>query len=159
MALQSEAIKELLASQDIPVPHHAEMQRTLKDLIDQHARAERVKNFPYPRQYATINSIFVWAFAVLLPFGIVNEFDKLNSAVTDGLAGHMGWLAVPFSVLVSWLYVSLDQVGESTAKPFDGGANDVPITQICRQIEIELRELLGERDVPPLPEPQNNIVL
>jgi len=50
--------------------------------------------------------------------------------------------------LVSWMYVSLDQVGESSENPFEGGANDVPIAQICRWVEIELRETLQETDLP-----------
>jgi putative membrane protein len=148
IGMQSRAIKELFASQAIPVLHHAEMQKTLKELIDLHSRAERIKNFPYPRQYAVIHTIFVWIFATLLPLGVVREFDKLNDAVGGALAGHMAWLAVPFSVLVAWMYVALDQVGESTENPFEGGANDVPITHMCRQIECELRGLLGE-EAPP----------
>ena len=43
--------------------HHTEMQRTLKDLLEQQGRAGGSKNFPYPRQYATIDTIFVWSFA------------------------------------------------------------------------------------------------
>lgn len=155
MAQQSRAIHELYASQQIPVLHHAEMQKTLKDLLDQHARAERIKNFPYPRQYAVIHSILVWTFATLLPFGVVREFDRLG-----GDAGSMAtWLAVPLSMLVAWMYVALDQVGESTGNPFEGGANDVPISRICGGIEIELRELIGETDVVPLPAPRCDIVM
>jgi putative membrane protein len=71
----------------------------------------------------------------------------------------MAWLAVPFSVLISWMYVSLDQVGESTENPFEGGANDVPIAQICRQLEIELKEMLREPDLPPPLLPTNQIIL
>ena len=71
----------------------------------------------------------------------------------------MAWLAIPFSVLVSWMYVSLDQVGESTENPFEGGANDVPISQISRLVEIELREMLGETDLPPLLQPEHDIIL
>ena len=157
MCQQSRAIRELYARQDIAVLHHTEMQKTIKDLVDLHARAERIKNFPYPRQYAVINSLFVWAFALLLPLGIVKEFAQLSA---PGLMqGQMGWLAVPFSVLVAWMYVALDQVGESTENPFEGGANDVPITHICHTIERELRTMLGECDLPALPEPINHILL
>jgi hypothetical protein len=70
------------------VTHHAETQRTLKDLIDQQSRAERIKNFPYPRQYATINTIFVWCFAALLPFCVIREFDRLNEGVSGLLAAR-----------------------------------------------------------------------
>jgi ion channel-forming bestrophin family protein len=156
---QSGTIKDLFASQQLAVLHHTEMQKTLKDLLDQQSKAERIKNFPYPRQYATINTIFVWCFAALLPLCVIREFDRLNEGVSGVLAGQMAWLAVPFSALVSWMYLSLDQVGESTENPFEGGANDVPISQISRLVEIELREMLGETGLPPLLRPQHDIVL
>jgi len=124
------------------------MQRTLKDLLGQHAQVERIKNFPYPRQYVVINRIFVWSFAAVLPLCLVSEFAQLQ----------MTWWAVPFSVLLSWVYAALDQVGESTENPFEGTANDVPISQVCRVLEAELRALLGERDVP-LPRVDGPIVL
>ena len=157
MCQQSRAIREQYLHQDIPVLHHTEMQKTLKDLVDLHARAERIKNFPYPRQYAVINSLFVRAFALLLPLGVVKEFAQL--AGSGLMQGQMAWLAVPFSVLVAWMYVALDQVGESTENPFEGGANDVPITHICTSIERDLRTLLGERGLPALSEPANHILL
>ena len=159
LAMQSAAIKELFTTDQVPVLHHTEMQKTLKDFIDLHSRAERIKNFPYPRQYAVIHTIFVWSFALLLPLGVVKEFDKLNDVVSGVLAGNMAWLAVPFSVLIAWMYVSLDQVGESTENSFEGGANDVPIAQVARMIEVEMREMLGDTDLPPLLRPKNNIIL
>jgi putative membrane protein len=71
----------------------------------------------------------------------------------------MAWLAVPFSALVSWMYMSLDLVGESSENPFEGGANDVPISQVSRLVEIELREMLDESDLPTPLRPQNEIIL
>jgi putative membrane protein len=38
-------------------------------------------------------------------------------------------------------------------------ANDVPIVQINRMIGIELRELLGDHDLPTLLPPKNRIML
>jgi len=57
------------------------------------------------------------------------------------------------------MYVSLDQVGESSENPFEGGANDVPIAQICRWVEIELKETLQETDLPRLLSPRNQVIL
>jgi putative membrane protein len=159
ISAQSTTLKDLLASQEPTASYHTEMQKALRDLLDQQSKAERIKNFPYPRQYATINTIFVWCFAALLPFCVVREFDRLNDGILNLLAGHMAWLAIPFSALVSWMYVSLDQVGESTENPFEGGANDVPISQMSRLVEVELREMLGESDLPPLLHPKNDIIL
>jgi putative membrane protein len=159
LGAQSATLQDLYASQQLALLHHTEMQRTLKDLLDQQSRSERIKNFPYPRQYATINTIFVWCFAALLPLCLIREFDRLNEGVSGLLAGQMAWLAVPFSALVAWMYVSLDLVGESTENPFEGNANDVPISQLSRQVEIELREMLGETALPPLMVPQHDVIL
>jgi ion channel-forming bestrophin family protein len=158
IAMQSEALKEMAASQVLGASQHLELQKTLRDFLDQQSRAERIKNFPYPRQYATINTLFVWSFITVLPFALMREFDRLNEGAGI-LSGHMVWLAVPFSILISWIYVSLDQVGESTENPFEGGANDVPIAQISRNVEIELREILGESELPPPLLPKNQIVM
>jgi ion channel-forming bestrophin family protein len=125
----------------------------------QQGRCECIKDFPYPRQYATINSFFIKLFCLLLPFGLLREFDKLNDSVEGVIKGNMVWLVIPFSVLISWMYTSLERVGESTENPFEGGANDVPISQMCRTAEIDLREMLGETDLPPPLEPRNNIVM
>jgi putative membrane protein len=159
MSLQSQTIKGLFASQAIVVALFADMQRALKEFLWHQGRCERLKDFPYPRQYATIKAFFIKLFCLLLPFGLLREFDKLNDSVEGVIKGHMVWLVIPFSVLISWMYTSLERVGESTENPFAGSANDVPISQLCRTAEIELRDMLGETDVPPPLEPRNNIVL
>ena len=159
LSLQSEAIRALFTGQQLVVLHHTEMQKTLKDLLDQQARAERIKNFPYPRQYAIVNAIFVWSFAALLPFGLAGEFARLGADSVVLPPALVTCLSIPFSVLIAWLYVSLDQVGESTENPFEGAANDVPISRICLLLERELRTMLGDTGLPALPRPENHIVL
>ncbi len=159
MSHQGLAIKGLFQNGEIVINFFIEMQKLIKELLDHQGRSERIKNFPYPRQYAIINSFFIRFFCVLLPFGLLKEFDALNALVTGPLRGHMVWLVVPFSMVVSWMYTTLEQVGASTENPFEGGANDVPIAQINRMVEVELREMLGDTDLPPLLRPKNNIIL
>lgn len=159
MANQSRAIKALFQGGEIVINFFIEMEKAVKELLDHQGRSERIKNFPYPRQYAIINAFFIRFFCVLLPFGLLREFDALNAVATGWMKGHMVWLVVPFSVMISWMYTTLEQVGASTENPFEGGANDVPIAQINRMIEIELRELLGDADLPVLLRPRNNIIL
>lgn len=159
LGLQSLAIKRLYDSSEIPINFFIEMEKGISQFLDYQARSERIKNLPYPRQYAIVSGIFVTVFCFLLPFGLLHEFDALNAVAPSWLRGHMVWFVVPFSTVISWLYLSLMQVGKSTENPFEGGANDVPISQTCRMIEVELRDLLGEADLPPLLEPKNGIIL
>jgi len=159
MALQSKTLSELYDAQQIVVLQFVDMQRAIKDFYAQQGRSEQIKDSPYPRQYAIINNLLVRLFCILLPFGLLKEFDRLNESAVGFLSGNMIWFVIPFSVIISWMYTSLGQVGESTENPFEGNANDVPISQICAIAEIDLREMLGETNLPPLPQSKNNIIL
>jgi len=151
LALQSKDLRELLDQGLIEDFRHMELEKLLVDLVAQQGKCERIKNFPYPRQFATLNLMFTKLFISLVPFGMLGEFAKLG----DGFI----WLTVPFSALVAWVFNMMEKIGESTENPFEGGANDVPITAITRTIEIDLREMLGEKDIPPALKPQNNILM
>jgi putative membrane protein len=151
IALQSKQLKALVDRGLLPEFRYVAMSQRLADFYDQQGKCERIKNFPYPRQFASINLFFIRLFVWMVPFGLLNEFQKLG----DGLV----WLTIPFSVLVSWVFTSMEQVGESTENPFEGGANDVPITALSRTIEIDLREMLEETDLPPALQPVNNILM
>ena len=131
------------------------LENQLKELYDQQGKCERIKNFPYPRQFSSINLYFTNALCLLLPLGFIGEMSKM----IEKFGNDIIWLVIPFSVLLGWVFLVLEQIGESTENPFEGSANDVPITQISRNIEIDLREMLGEKDLPPAIQTQNNIIL
>ncbi|WP_298710230.1 bestrophin family protein [Chitinophaga sp.] len=159
LAMQSAAVKAAYGAEAVLPAQFIELQRTLNTFFAQQAQSESIKDTPYPRQYSIINTIFVRVFCVLLPFGLLQGFDELNRSTPGLMHGFMVWLLVPFCVIITWMYTSLVQVGESTENPFEGSANDVPITQICRAIEIDLREMLGEKELPPVILPENDIIL
>ena len=50
---------------------------------------------------------------------------------------------------IGWVYVLMELVGDYSENPFQGMANDIPMLSLCRTIEIDLREMLGETDLPP----------
>lgn len=151
IALQSSHIKDLKSKGHLGHYEYVEMERRLADLYDHQGKAERIKNFPYPRQFASIHLYFIWLFVLMLPFGMLNEFQKLGE--------YSVWLTIPFSVIVSWVFTSLEKVGEATENPFEGGANDIPMASLSRSIEIDLRDMLDESYLPEPIDPINNIVL
>lgn len=130
---------------------HMRLMQTLEELYNLQGGCERIKNTPFPRQYAFYSYVFVWIFAALLPLGLVSEFD--NKLGPDHI-----WLTVPFSVLVSWVFNTIEVVGHTSENPFENQMNDVPMTSICRTIEIDLREMLGETNVPKKLEPVDDIL-
>lgn len=159
LSLQSDILRSLNEERLLEDFRFLAMHNALREFSGHQGKNERIKNFPYPRQYATVNTLFVKLFCLLLPFAMLGEFNSLNDSIGGILKGNMVWFVIPFSVLISWVYISLDQVGESTANPFEGNANDVPISQMSRNVEIDIREMLAEVDLPPVLQPQNNIVL
>lgn len=114
-------------------------------------QCERIKNTPLPRQYAYFSKVFTWIFLVLLPFGLLGEFEQFE--------GELNWLTVPFSVVISWIFATMEMVGNNSEDPFENFINDVPMTALCRTIEIDLRQMLGETDVPEPLEPVEDILM
>lgn len=151
IALQGKHLAALKKNEKIGSYEYVEMEKRLADLYEQQGKCERIKNFPYPRQFASINLFFIWLFVGMLPLGMLNEFNKLGD--------YFIWLSIPFSVLVGWVFISMEKVGEATENPFEGNANDIPMAMLCRTIEIDLLDMLDE---PILPEPlkaENNILM
>ena len=129
---------------------HRTLVEDLRELTNLQGGCERIKNTPFPRQYAFSSQVFVWLFIALLPLGLLGEFEKLGH-------GHY-WLTVPFSVLVSWVFITIELVGHISEDPFENQMNDVPMTALCRSIEIDLRQMLGETSIPPKLEPVNGVL-
>jgi putative membrane protein len=149
--LQSQDLRQLAHGDTNAELRHLEIQRSLAALLDAQGRCERIKNFPYPRQYATLNHIFVWILILLLPWTLMPEFQKLGPGWI--------WLTVPFCALLSWIFHTLEKIGDSSENPFEGSPNDAPISAMSRAIEIDLREMLGESSVPAPHQPTNNILM
>lgn len=149
--LQAKKISELTEKQLIDFPTEVLFQNTLVELFRHQGICERIKNFPYPRQFATLNLMFVRIFVILVPLGMLQEFDRLGD--------YFFWLTIPVSALIGWFFISLERVGEATENPFEGNANDVPVTALARTMEIDLRDMLDEKDLPPAMQAKNNILM
>jgi putative membrane protein len=156
-ALQSEELAALRQKGLINDFQWTQLQQGLIKFTDDQGRAERIKNFPYPRNFSSIATYLLFIFVVMVPFGLLREFDKLGTGTF--LEGYSIWLNIPFSAIVTWAFHTLDTVGESSVNPFEGSANDVPVTQISRTIEIDMRDMLNETSLPAPVTPENNIVL
>ncbi|MEM7315345.1 MAG: bestrophin family ion channel, partial [Planctomycetota bacterium] len=132
-----------------------ELMSKLDEFLTLQGKSERIKNFPYPRQYATLGYDFVRVFVWLLPFGVIPEFAAVGTTLSEKfpVMGHyFVWMAVPFTVIVAWVFQTMQRIGTVGENPFEGSANDVPISTIARTIEIDLREQLQEQaDCIPRP--------
>jgi ion channel-forming bestrophin family protein len=111
----------------------AAIDRSLSELLNAQGGLERIKNTPMPKHYDIIPQVFVTIYCVLLPLGMVASLKLLTP---------LG------STLVGVIVLALDQIGRDLENPFDNGVHDLPLNAISCNIEIDLRQLLGDRDVP-----------
>lgn len=164
LSLQSNNFKELKLAGFIDNFRHIEFNRLIEQLFTLQGQAERIKNFPYPRQFATLNLFFAWIFILLLPFGLMHEFEQVgltlattahSSATYRFIAANFVWMTVPVSIIISWVFILMERVGDVSENPFEGTRNDVPITTISRAIEIDILEIIGE-DPQQIPKPHPN---
>jgi putative membrane protein len=144
-------LKELKAKGLIDDFRHMELQKLLYDFYIHQGKCERIKKFPLPRQYANMSTVFVGIFIFLIPFGMLSLFSELGSW---GI-----WFSIPFSVLICWVFLMMELVGDYSENPFEGMGNDIPMYSLTRVIEIDLREMLGEEKIPPSVEAKNGVLM
>lgn len=113
----------------------AEMDVSLSDLTAVAAGCERIRRTPLPFAYTLLLHRTATMYCYLLPFGLVDTIGAMT----------------PFVVaIVAYTFFGLDAVGDEIEEPFGLAVHHLPLTTLCRTIEISLREALGD---PALPEP------
>ncbi len=151
--LQSHHLRKLKEQGIIWEFSFLELENILQECFTLQGKSERIKNFPYPRQFATLNHFFMWIFVLLLPLALVPQFAEIGHELmeTQPQIGRLFiWFTIPFYVIVSCIFHTMERIGRTGENPFEGTANDVPISTIARGIEIDLRQNLGEAtdDIP-----------
>jgi putative membrane protein len=121
----------------------AYIDRTLSNLMECQGASERIKNTPMPRLYDLLIRRFIGLYCVLLPLGMVQSLRLLT----------------PFgSTFVGLIFLALDRVGRDLENPFENLPQDVPLTAISRSIEINLKEMIGEKVVPEPLSPADGVL-
>ncbi|MCP4439762.1 MAG: hypothetical protein GY810_12530 [Aureispira sp.] len=141
LSVQSKELMRLRQEGIIEHFRHLEMQALITELYTLEGKAERIKNFPFPRQYATVNYFFTVVFILLLPLGMLSVFANLEPS-------YLIWFTIPFAVIGSWVFWTMEMIGDYSENPFEGLYNDVPISSMARGIEIDIRQMLDEIDIP-----------
>jgi ion channel-forming bestrophin family protein len=116
---------------------------SMADLMDAQGGAERIKNTPMPKQFDHFLKFFVHFYCLMLPVGLVET---------------LGWFTPLGSTLVGFMFLALEKIGNDLEQPFANTVFDVPMTAIATTIEINLRQLLGETELPPPEQPIRGVL-
>jgi len=144
LASLNEDLRQCLARGWIEAPLAARIDETIAALDRVQAGCERIRSTPIPFSYTLLLHRTAYLYCFLLPFGLVDA------------AG----LATPVVVgLVSYTFFGLDALGDEIEEPFGTAPNDLPLSALCRGLEIDLRGALGEADLPPPLRPEDYALL
>jgi putative membrane protein len=108
------------------------------------AGCERIHNTPVPFAYTLLLHRTAYIFCLLMPFGF---------------ADSLGW-GTPFaSALTAYCFFGLDALSVHLEEPFEDNPNGLALAAMSQTIEINLREALGETDLPPLPQAKDFLLM
>ncbi len=124
--------------------HLPALDATLVALTDIQGGCERIKSTPIPFPYTVLIHRIVAVYCLAMPFGLVDTIGPWTPMVV---------------IFVAYTFLSLDALGDEIEDPFGTDPSDLPLDALCRTIEVNLRQALGEIDVPPMLVPVDDLLL
>lgn len=140
----SQELQRLFRDGELGEYRFVELNRQLATLSDIQGGCERIKNTPIPYSYTVIIHQVVALYVCSLPFGLVGSLHYLTPIVV---------------LIIAYAFLGLDAVGDEIEDPFGEDLNDLPLSALSRTIEVNLRETLGETDLPPFLAPHHGVLL
>jgi putative membrane protein len=130
--------KNWIHPQHLPV-----LEQSLISLTDIQGGCERIKNTPIPLSYTSLIHQIVAIYCIALPFGLVKTVGAFTPIVVT---------------IVAYAFYGLDAIGDEIENPFGLDANDLPLSSLSTMIEVNVRQRLGETDLPPLRKPKGGLL-
>lgn len=120
------------------------LSETLTEFNNHQGMSERIKNTPLPRPYSFFSRVFVTIHGTLIPFAFIEE---------------LGWVNIPLSIVINFVFLALDYVGERTEDPFENRMDDAPLSSISLTIEENVKEMYGDINMPVRPKSEMGVVM
>jgi putative membrane protein len=137
LALHTEQIQDLYEQGALNPFQQVQLDQTLVRLCDAMGRAERIKSTVFPTNYRRLVHFLIYLFLATLSLSLV----EIN-----------GLLELPILLMFAVTFFLVERTARYMQDPFSNLPTDTPVTAIARTVEINLRQLLDEKNVPaPLP--------
>ena len=118
---------------------HQMLMDCLREMYDLQGKAERIKKTIFPYYYEYFTRFLLWVFIICLPLSLVPI---------------SGLYTLPIIVVTSFIFFILERTGAVTETPLDWNSSGTPMTSLCRTIEIDILQQIGETNLPPVREIQ-----
>lgn len=140
---QGDRFREAYRRNWIHPQHLPLLEQALISLTDIQGGCERIKNTPIPLSYTSLIHQIVAIYCSALPFGLIRAVGAYTPVVVT---------------IVAYAFYGLDAIGDEIENPFGLDANDLPLSSLSTMIEVNVRQRLGESDLPPLRKPKGGLL-
>ena len=121
-----------------------QLDNTLLGLSDSMSSIERIKNTVFPVTYRLLLQYMIYLFVVTLSIS---------------LSDTEIYFEIPLLLLISAAFFILEKSATYMQDPFCNKPTDTPVTTIAREIELNIKQLLGEKDIPQIIPPKSFYLL
>lgn len=129
----SRQLKDIAVSQGLTDFQQMQLNDIITRLCDSMGKCERLKNTVFPRSYSVLVHILIYVFAVILPFGLDDSQLAVEILVT---------------FLIPIVFIAIEKTSIIMQDPFENRPVDTPVTSLAQTIEINIRQMIGEQNVP-----------
>lgn len=142
---QGKMLKELRDANNIDAYQLIQLDETLSKLTDSMGKCERIKNTVFPSMYTLLLEILIYFFIFSVPYGLVE---------TNGV------VLLVTSLTLAMAFLVIERIATYLQDPFENTSSDTPMLTLSRTIEINIKDELGDFDIPePLKPIRPNILM
>ncbi|CAM2966660.1 putative membrane protein [Flavobacterium succinicans] len=135
---------EALSKLEISDFKQIQIDSTLSRLCDSMEKCERIKNTVFPKSYSLLVHFFIYVFATLLPFGLDDKYVLVEIFLT---------------ALIPIIFIAIERTAIILQDPFENVTTDIPMTSLAITIEINIKELIGDTDLPIVEKPKSFYIM
>ena len=106
---------------------------TIARLCDSMGKCERIKNTVFPRSYSVLLHTLIYAFTFILPFGLSDDFIVPE---------------ILLSIALPVMFIAIEKTAIIMQDPFENTPVDTPMTALATAIEINIRQMIGDPNLP-----------
>ncbi|MCX7097852.1 MAG: bestrophin family ion channel [Methylococcales bacterium] len=147
LQIQAKALAILIGKDVAEQQVLMQLDNGLSQLYDIQGSCERIKRSAFPDRFNFHTRLFVWVLAVLIPFCLIETEQRFDV------------VAMTTETLLAFIFVTIERLGSELRDPFENRINDTPMSTLCRSIEIDLRQQLGETQLPPPLAPVGGVLM
>lgn len=140
LQLHGQDIKELREKNQLDIFSQIQLDNTLVRLCDAQGKCERIKTTVFPVTYRLFLHFIIYLFVVTLSISLKDV---------------AGYFEIPLLLVISIPFFLLERTAKHMQDPFENRPTDTAVTAIARTIEINIKQLLKETNIPQPHQPQN----